>query len=499
MPNPYSTDFPVGTAIDNPSGAFGNPSSDSPDMYSGSHASSIASQSLLLPRPFVIAHRGGAGVGPEHAFATYDLAVTRGVDAIEAGDLNLLSDGSLGVMHDSTVDRTTDGTGNCSDYDAAGWKSLTIDASTWFKQGWTDVQAGSPPLFGEVLSRYGGKVVNFVELKNATTASTDAACKAVIQAGLKDSVVITGSSFTLISRVVSTWGLYAGYAPGTLLSKSPAEVRAAGISYYIADITDSGFTRAWIDSMHAYGIKVIGFTVTRQIDVTTHIVGKGADGYYSDQPLYAAGVQNSFKYRTTVAPWVKSGRSPIGLIPPASGGDATNINYVGSAGAFRYQPASTFSRPIIQGWACPLTNAAGTYSITIPATVDTADPDTSSWVCGIHFGFADDSGALSGSDLGGDGWLAVLRQSGTIQLWKCVAGVYTSIGTRSTAAVTEGNSATLKIDVTPTTITATRTDVVAPNTVTTTDSDNRGGYFALKCDHRGSGTGLCSFGAVTVA
>jgi glycerophosphoryl diester phosphodiesterase len=66
---------------------------------------------ILGPRPFVVAHRGGARQAPENTIAAFEKANVSGVvNAIEL-DVQLSKDGHLVVIHDKTVDRTTNGQG----------------------------------------------------------------------------------------------------------------------------------------------------------------------------------------------------------------------------------------------------------------------------------------------------------------------------------------------------------------------------------------------------
>ncbi len=58
----------------------------------------------------VVGHRGASAYRPENTFPSYELAVDQGVDAIEL-DVHLTADGHLAVIHDETLDRTTDRTG----------------------------------------------------------------------------------------------------------------------------------------------------------------------------------------------------------------------------------------------------------------------------------------------------------------------------------------------------------------------------------------------------
>lgn len=71
-------------------------------------------QALLRTPPLtslqVIAHRGGASYEPENTLAAFRNSINQGVDWLEF-DVQMTKDGALVVIHDETVDRTTDGTG----------------------------------------------------------------------------------------------------------------------------------------------------------------------------------------------------------------------------------------------------------------------------------------------------------------------------------------------------------------------------------------------------
>jgi glycerophosphoryl diester phosphodiesterase len=79
--------------------------------------------------PLAIAHRGQRATFPEQTIEAYDAAIRLGADGIEA-DVQLTADGRLAMMHDLTLDRTTDARGPIS---ARNWAELqTIDAGSWF-------------------------------------------------------------------------------------------------------------------------------------------------------------------------------------------------------------------------------------------------------------------------------------------------------------------------------------------------------------------------------
>ncbi len=71
----------------------------------------------------VIAHRGGRSLGPENTIYTYRRAVNLGVDVLEI-DVQLTKDNQLAVIHDKTVDRTTNGTGAVDTFSMAELQKL---------------------------------------------------------------------------------------------------------------------------------------------------------------------------------------------------------------------------------------------------------------------------------------------------------------------------------------------------------------------------------------
>ncbi|MCK4605545.1 MAG: glycerophosphodiester phosphodiesterase, partial [Deltaproteobacteria bacterium] len=63
----------------------------------------------------IIGHRGAAALEPENTLLSIERAMDIGVDAVEI-DVHLSKDKELVVIHDATVDRTTNGTGPVSSY-----------------------------------------------------------------------------------------------------------------------------------------------------------------------------------------------------------------------------------------------------------------------------------------------------------------------------------------------------------------------------------------------
>ncbi len=112
------------------------------------------------PGPLVIAHRGASRLAPENTLAAFRLAADEGADAVEL-DARLSADGAVVVHHDTTLDRTTNGTGDLSELDLNDLKSL--DAGAKFDARFAGEQI---PVLDEVFEAIGRQLLINVELKN---------------------------------------------------------------------------------------------------------------------------------------------------------------------------------------------------------------------------------------------------------------------------------------------------------------------------------------------
>ena len=91
-------------------------------------------------RPLSVAHRGHSIAYPENTLEAYRKAIELGVEMIEC-DVNISRDGTLVMMHDPTLDRTTTGTGKVS---ASTWDEIQqLDAGGKFKQEFTGARIPS--------------------------------------------------------------------------------------------------------------------------------------------------------------------------------------------------------------------------------------------------------------------------------------------------------------------------------------------------------------------
>lgn len=115
-----------------------------------------------------VAHRGASGHAPEHTMVAYELGREMKADYIEV-DLQMTKDGVLIAMHDTTVNRTTNGTGAVSNMTLAEIKQL--DAGSWFnsrypekaKEDYIGLQV---PTLEEIFEEYGRSARYYIETKS---------------------------------------------------------------------------------------------------------------------------------------------------------------------------------------------------------------------------------------------------------------------------------------------------------------------------------------------
>lgn len=113
-------------------------------------------------KPFIWAHRGASGAAPENTLAAFKLAEQSGADGIEL-DVHLSRDGVPVVMHDETVNRTTDGRGAVADFTLRELRRL--DAGRWFSPDF----CGEPvPTLADVLTWAEDRIRINVEIKTAS-------------------------------------------------------------------------------------------------------------------------------------------------------------------------------------------------------------------------------------------------------------------------------------------------------------------------------------------
>ena len=112
-------------------------------------------------KTLLFGHRGARGLAPENTFPAFDLALQHKMDGVEL-DVHESADGELIVMHDETVDRTTNGKGYIKEMNLNQIKNL--DAGIKFSPKYAGVKV---PTLSEVFDRYRERFLYKVEIKHS--------------------------------------------------------------------------------------------------------------------------------------------------------------------------------------------------------------------------------------------------------------------------------------------------------------------------------------------
>lgn len=107
----------------------------------------------------VVAHRGGVNWGPENTLATFEIAIAKKVDYIEM-DVRQTKDGVFVLMHDKTIDRTTNGMGPINELT---WDEVKdLDAGSWFGDSFVGEKI---PKLSDVLIAIDGRILPDIDFK----------------------------------------------------------------------------------------------------------------------------------------------------------------------------------------------------------------------------------------------------------------------------------------------------------------------------------------------
>ena len=231
----------------------------------------------------IFAHRGACALAPENTLPSFELAVTHNADAIEL-DAKLSRDGAVMVIHDQTVDRTTNGTGKVNELTLKELKSL--DAGSFFGSNFSGTTI---PTLDEVFESVGHRLIVNVELTNYKSSADDLVHKVaeVVQRHEMENRVLF-SSF-LPKNLVKSKALLPD-TPVALLclpgvmgmffrSRFSHHYSPQIIHPYLSDVSDQ-----YVMNEHCAGRRVHVWTVNSDTEIR-RMQKAGVDGIFTDNPL----------------------------------------------------------------------------------------------------------------------------------------------------------------------------------------------------------------------
>lgn len=257
-------------------------------------AGAQSAANIPMPHGYVysLAHRGASGFAPENTLSAFDMAVRIGADYLEL-DVQMSKDGQLVVIHDTTVNRTTDGEGKVRNLTFDQLRSL--DAGTWFDPFFAGERI---PAFGEVIDRYRGVIGMVIEIKQPELypgiekkIAGELAARGM-QAPDGDTVIV--QSFDL--RALRYFHSLLPFIPlGILIARDSDATDSkldefAELVRYVNPVRNLANANL-IDRIHARNMKAFVWPI-RKRKFVNGLIADGADGLITDYPDVVAAALN---------------------------------------------------------------------------------------------------------------------------------------------------------------------------------------------------------------
>lgn len=229
----------------------------------------------MKPSILNIAHRGASGTSPENTLAAFRAAIVAGAEMCEL-DVQPTADHAVVVIHDDTVDRTSDGQGAVNEMTLAELKRL--DAGVGF--GRASGSSEPIPTLDEVFAATAGQCALNIELKSGQVEKEVVALMRKWKA-LETSMV---SSFDW-GRLARMRELEVAVRIGVLAEKNVPQMfdTAAQLSAYAIHPRFDLVTSELCDMAHVRGLKVLVWTVDAP-ELMRLLIGYGVDGIMTNYP-----------------------------------------------------------------------------------------------------------------------------------------------------------------------------------------------------------------------
>ena len=237
--------------------------------------------------PWFIAHRGYRASYPENTLIAFLAALDADVPMIEL-DVTLSKDRKLVVIHDATLERTTNGYGQVNNYTLKQLKKL--DAGSWFNP---DFAGERIPELSEVLDLTNGRALVNIEIKphsfeahHPTDAIEHQIVNLIHSRSIADFVLISSFDLKILRRLTRI-----NHSPALgLISREPADRdtlencnQTGAISWHP---NHQILTPGQVKMMHAAGIRVFAYNADTDVEIK-RVVDMGVDGIISSDPLLA--------------------------------------------------------------------------------------------------------------------------------------------------------------------------------------------------------------------
>ena len=235
-----------------------------------------------FPSPIIFGHRGASQVAPENTITAFELALKHGAEAIEL-DTRLSADGIPMVIHDRTVDRTTNGSGKVDQISTH--ELLKLNAGVKFPSKYSYEKI---PLLEEVFITFKNRALINVELKNNHNLSDDLPEKVIELTNKLDMLdqTLFSSNFPSSLKIIKLLDSHTHVALICSQGISGYLLRSRLFSSVSPDFIHPNFndvSKSFIERQHRMNRKVNTWTVNQK-KILIRLIKLGVDGIITDNP-----------------------------------------------------------------------------------------------------------------------------------------------------------------------------------------------------------------------
>lgn len=233
-----------------------------------------------------IAHRGASGYAPENTMAAFEHAWKMGADMIEL-DVQLSSDRHVVVIHDTKVNRTSNGKGLVQNMTLNQLQKL--DAGSWYNSRFRREKI---PTLDEVLRKYGGEIPLLIEIKSpASNPDIEQKLADLIRkhqldksSGKYPNIIVQSFNIALLQR----FHRILPDIPLAVLVSNPLEITDGRIGEFIQfakylNLSLDAVNEENVTKIHNAGMKVFVWSVQHLLDIPP-LLHAGVDGIITDYP-----------------------------------------------------------------------------------------------------------------------------------------------------------------------------------------------------------------------
>jgi glycerophosphoryl diester phosphodiesterase len=239
---------------------------------------------LYRHTPLILGHRGASAYAPENTLSAFNLAMAQGADGVEL-DVTLAADGVPVVIHDDSLDRTTNGHGPVNRLSLAALNQLDAGYPSRFGRQFLNERV---PTLAEVFAGLPPQAIINVELKHDRSPGRELADRVVSlirEYGMANRVLIASFQYSSLRRVkaldpaLPVALLYSSVLSGPRL----ARCLAGALPHEAHHPSHERLNAASVAWYHAHGWRVNTWTVDDEADLR-RLAAAGVDGLITNRP-----------------------------------------------------------------------------------------------------------------------------------------------------------------------------------------------------------------------